>query len=98
VGIGDGQSDIDLSPAIDRYNFSELPPGTCFGRYHNDCQIALHARDEQDNEVSSRYFEMRDGGIYTRAPVMPSMLTLNTEIIRSDCLCYLMERLPLPGG
>lgn len=97
VGIGDGQSDIDLSPAIDRYNFSELPAGTCFGRYHNDCQIALQARDEQDKEVSSRYFEMRDGGIYTRVPVMPSMLTLNTEIIRSDCLCYLMERLPLPG-
>jgi hypothetical protein len=24
--------------------------------------------------------------------VMPSMLTLNTDVIRQDCLCYLMER------
>ncbi|MDZ7803888.1 M14 family metallopeptidase [Thiohalophilus sp.] len=98
VAVGDETADVDLSPAIDRYNFSELPPGTCFGRFRADCQLALHARDEQGNEVSGRYFELRDGGIYTRVPVMPSMLTLDAEIIRQDCLCYLMERLPLPGA
>ncbi|MFO8023773.1 M14 family metallopeptidase [Thiohalophilus sp.] len=98
VAVGDERADIDLSPAIDHYNFSELPPGTCFGRFRTDCERALHARDEQGNEVSSRYFELRDGGIYTRVPVMPSMLTLDAEIIRQDCLCYLMERLPLPGA
>lgn len=98
VAVGDAQADIDLSPAIDRYNFSELPVGTCFGRYHHGCRVALQAQDEQGREVSGRYFEHRDGGIYTRVPVMPSMLTLDADIIRQDCLCYLMERLPLPGA
>lgn len=98
LGVGDERADIDLSPAIDHYNFSELPPGTCFGRYREACKVALDARDEQGNEVSSRYFELRDGGIYTRVPVMPSMLTLDAEIIRQDCLCYLMERLPIPAA
>jgi hypothetical protein len=28
---------------------------------------------------------------------MPAMLTLDERIIRQDCLCYLMERYPLPA-
>ncbi|MFP4610560.1 MAG: M14 family metallopeptidase [Thiohalophilus sp.] len=96
IGVDDPRADIDLRPAIDHYNFSELPVGTCFGRYRHEGDIALEARDEQGNEVSGRYFALRNGRIYTRVPVMPSMLTLDTEIIRQDCLCYLMERLPLP--
>jgi hypothetical protein len=29
--------------------------------------------------------------------VMPAMLTRDERVIRQDCLCYLMERLPYPG-
>ncbi|TDY04327.1 M14 family metallopeptidase [Thiohalophilus thiocyanatoxydans] len=98
IGVDDPRADIDLSSAIDHYNFSELPVGTCFGHYRHGGDTALEARDELGNEVSGRYFELSDGRIYTRTPVMPSMLTLDTGIIRQDCLCYLMERLPLPTG
>jgi hypothetical protein len=28
---------------------------------------------------------------------MPSMLTVNTTIIRQDCLCYLMEKISIPA-
>ena len=31
--------------------------------------------------------------LFTTRPVMPSMFTLDTKIIRQDCLGYLMERL-----
>ena len=34
--------------------------------------------------MAERYFR--------RVPVMPSMLTCDPEVIRQDCLCYLMER------
>jgi succinylglutamate desuccinylase len=95
IGIDDNHADIDLIAEIDRFNFSELPAGTCLGHYRVDHDVVLQAWDEQGNEVSGRFFELRNGQIYTRVPVMPSMLTLNTDIIRQDCLCYLMERLPL---
>jgi hypothetical protein len=29
--------------------------------------------------------------------LMPAMLTRDERVIRQDCLCYLMERLPYPG-
>lgn len=98
IGIDDSEADIDLIAEIDHFNFSELPAGTRLGYYRHNGDVALQAWDELGNEVSGRFFELRDGAIYTRIPVMPSMLTLNTDIIRQDCLCYLMERLPLPGS
>ena len=43
--------------------------------------------------MTERYFEIRSGELRTRRPVMPSMLTMDEQVIRQDCLCYLMERL-----
>jgi succinylglutamate desuccinylase len=57
----------------------------------------LVAIDEDGCEVTHRYFEVRSGELRTRRAVMPSMLTLNEEVIRQDCLCYLMEKLDYHG-
>ncbi len=45
--------------------------------------------------VNALYFSYDNYEIRTRVPLMPSMLTLDSQVIRQDCLCYLMERLPL---
>ncbi|MFY9975774.1 MAG: peptidase M14, partial [Chromatiaceae bacterium] len=50
------------------------------------------ARDEQGQDVSDRYFLLADGEVRLRQGVMPSMLTRSQEVIRQDCLGYLMER------
>ncbi|MGB5563477.1 MAG: peptidase M14, partial [Sedimenticolaceae bacterium] len=52
----------------------------------------LDVRDEQDRQVAADYFDLEEGRLVTRVPVMPSMLTCDPEVIRQDCLCYLMER------
>jgi hypothetical protein len=57
------------------------------------CRQPLLVLDEDGREVTERYFEIRRGELRTRRPVMPSMLTLDEQVIRQDCLCYLMERL-----
>jgi len=49
-------------------------------------------RNDVGEEVGDRYFSIDEGEIRTILPLMPSMLTANTEAIRQDCLCYLMER------
>lgn len=39
----------------------------------------------------------RDGElIRSSRPVMPSMLMRDARVVRQDCLCYFMERFPLP--
>ncbi len=94
-GFGEDGRDLCLLPDIDRLNFNELPAGTAFGRVRDADVVPFEVQDEQGREVSERYFEIRDRWIQTRVPVMPSMLTLDRDVIRQDCLCYLMERLSL---
>lgn len=94
-GFGEQGGDLCLLPDIDRLNFNELPAGTAFGQVRETGIAPFDVRDEQGREVSQGYFEITDRWIQTRVPVMPSMLTLDLDVIRQDCLCYLMERLAL---
>ncbi len=71
-----------------------LPRGATFGRV-GEGRIPVIARDEAGNEVQQEHFVVESGEPRPREPIMPSMLTLNQEVIRQDCLCYLMERYSL---
>jgi hypothetical protein len=55
--------------------------------------LPVEAKAENGEDVSERFFELRDGELMFKRPTMPSMMTLNERVIRQDCLCYLMERL-----
>ncbi len=102
-GFGEQGYDIDFLADLERYNFRELPAGTVFGRVREGLGLPLRVQDEADAEVTARYFVVEEGELRTRRPVMPSMITRDTAVIRQDCLCYLMERYrldsspPLPG-
>ena len=100
VSFGFGRRDVDLSfePDLDRMNFRELPSGTRIAQVNRACAQALKICDENGAEVAERYFEVIGGELRTRQRVTPAMLTLDERIIRQDCLCYLMERCPLPAA
>jgi len=87
-----GRADILFSPELETLNFRELPPGTAFGRVKGPDRNYLEVRDEQGLDVYQRFFHVEDGELRLSTPIMPSMLTHNAEVIRQDCLCYLMER------
>lgn len=84
--------DITFPAEMDCLNFCELPIGAKFGRINTE-KAYLSVVNEQGQEIGDRYFQITDGEIILKKAVMPSMLTLNTDIVRQDCLCYLMERL-----
>jgi succinylglutamate desuccinylase len=86
-------ADLLFSRELEQFNFRELPPLTPLAQLKSP-SIRLEAWSEDGDEVADRFFENIDNRLYTRLPVMPSMLTMNEEVIRQDCLCYLMERLP----
>ncbi|MEM9155371.1 MAG: M14 family metallopeptidase [Cyanobacteria bacterium P01_F01_bin.33] len=91
-------SDILFPANLDRLNFRELNPNTPFANLSLCEPARLSVVDEDGNDVSDRYFYLKpDGTLVTRQTFMPSMLTLDARIIRQDCLCYLMERYPLPA-
>ena len=88
----DDDSAIRFSRNLDAMNFRELPVGSQIAECGARLEQPLDVRDEQDQPVAERYFMVERGRLVTRVPVMPSMLTCDPEVIRQDCLCYLMER------
>ena len=73
-------------------NFLDIPAGTVFGATNAKSDIPpFEVTNEQEADVFSQYFIVEDKQIKTRKPFIPAMITLNEEIVRQDCLCYLME-------
>lgn len=89
-------ADIAFVDAIDHFNFCELAEGTPWARIRDGGTLV--ALDDAGVDVTARHF-IGDGGLLRLArPAMPAMLTRDERVVRQDCLCYLMERLPLPEG
>jgi len=85
-----------LFPAeMDRWNFSEKPAGTRWAACETD-RFPLRAVNATGADLTSDFFEMRPDGIYLTRDVTPSMITLDTGIIRDDCFGYLMVRRDTP--
>jgi len=95
--FGQSPATVQFEPDLDHLNFRELEAGTRFARVLPNCATPLHIPDAGGDNRWQEFFALADGNLVLRRPLMPSMLTLDQRIIRQDCLCYLMERLPLPA-
>lgn len=91
--FADAAADLRLVADIDHLNFRELPAGSPLGWLREPGAVPLDVRDENDQPVFERFFGVEDGVLRTRRSFMPSMFTLDENVIRQDCLGYLMERL-----
>ncbi len=83
---------------LDHLNFRDLAPGTRLADVGARVALPLEVWDERGAQVAAQYFTVAGGELRLRQAVTPAMLTLDSRIIRQDCLCYLMERLPWPPG
>ena len=96
ISFDGGEADLMFVSEIDHFNFTELPEGVALGRLREGIELPLRALRESGRDITDKCFQVLDQVIYTRPKVMLSMLTKNSQIIRQDCLCYLMERLSPP--
>jgi succinylglutamate desuccinylase len=94
-GFGKTRADFILDRNLDHLNFQELPPGTVFGHLGDDSTARLLVLDEKGQEVDEKYLDYGGGEIRNKVTLMPSMLTLNREVILQDCLGYFMERMEI---
>ncbi|MFT3859018.1 MAG: M14 family metallopeptidase [Aquabacterium sp.] len=91
-GFDEPAAQLDLMAQLDHLNFVELQPGVVFGR--STVAMPLDVRDEAQGDVSQAFFAVREGQLMLTRAAMPAMLTLDKRVVRQDCLCYLMERVP----
>lgn len=94
-GFGSQAAPLCFADDIDHWNFRELPAGSVLARRRGN-GAHLEVRDEYGADAADEYLEIADGEIRLRRRFMPAMLTRDARVIRQDCLCYLMERFPLP--
>jgi hypothetical protein len=92
-GFEPGDVDLRLVEGLDHLNFRELPAHTVLGRVRDGAALRLDVSDEHGQDVYDRYFRIERNNLLTNCAFMPSMFTLDENVIRQDCLGYLMERL-----
>ncbi|MCW9030316.1 MAG: M14 family metallopeptidase [Gammaproteobacteria bacterium] len=92
-GIEQPKAKLNFIGNMDRLNFQELKAGTVLGHVNCGKSPCLEAINEAGEDVVEQYFSSEKGVLRFSVPLMPSMITLDEDIIRQDCLCYLMERL-----
>jgi len=76
---------------MDHWNFSTRKANTHWAKLNQEPNSPLRVFDENRDDVTDRFFRIQDHTLQLRRDVTPSMITLNSGIIRSDCLGYLME-------
>lgn len=92
----DQNADLLVTHDVETMNFSELDQGTFIGKIATSItSLPLSVKDDNNNEVADRYFRLDGNSIVTIGQIMPTMLSVDEDIIRKDCLCYLMERMHL---
>ncbi len=95
IGFEPDSAELSFIADLDRLNFREMPPGTRLASSANGHGQPLRARGHAGEDLSGQCFRHDAGQILTARPLMPAMLTRDRDIIRQDCLCYLMERISL---
>lgn len=85
---------LELLPDLDHHNFHALEAGALFGKTNHP--MPLEAVDESGTDRAADFFTVRNRKLRLRQTAIPAMLTAEERIIRQDCLCYLMEKLPHP--
>jgi len=93
---GDGlDTPLVLTGGMEAVNFHSLPTGTEFAATALPPSRALDVRDVADTPVTDEYFEVREGRLLLRHPVVPAMYTTDPLVVRQDCLCYFMSEMAL---
>lgn len=92
-----GSGKMTFARELDHMNFREIPAGTVFAYSLDHLNPRLTVTDEEGADVTPTFFSREEGALVLRRHVMPAMLSRDAELVRQDCLCYFMERMPLPA-
>ena len=85
----DADADLLFEPDFEDRNFTLFDPHQVFG--HTRVARPLAITDEQGLDITDDTVRIDDGCIFLNYTMMPAMITRNREVVRQDCLCYLLQ-------
>ncbi len=84
-------SDISFIQDLETKNFSYLPTGYHLGYLKNPELLRVY--DDFGVDVTHHYIKLIKSQLITNQMFIPSMFTKNIDVMKSDCLGYVMEKL-----
>jgi len=95
-GFNNGQAQVDFLADLDQLNFRDLKKHTLLAQLRTDEALPLVVQEIEGGLATRKYFVRQEGTLKTAKPMVLAMLTLDSTVIRQDCLCYVMEHYPIP--
>ena len=99
-GYEPGKHDVCFRRDLDHFNFgllekasvlAELKPGAFSGE-----ALPTAVTNEAGDAIAADFFEILDNRLVAKRDIIPSMATLDVNVIRQDCLFYVMEKMDFP--
>ena len=86
-------SSLCLIKELESLNFKKLPPGLLLGKTNSLKGIQLI--DKFGKNIFDQYFSIKNTNWLVKSSFIPSMLTKNLAIAKSDCLAYTMDKISI---
>lgn len=84
------EAELQLASDLEAMNFRPLPAGWIWGRTSR-ADGGIKVLDEHGADLTDDFFAVDHGALRLTQPVTPAMITRDIDIIRQDCLGYLMK-------
>ena len=94
AGKGDPQNTLLITDKLDQFNFSRVPAGAVWGKT-SAASRPIKLIDGTGRDIFDRFFSLAGKNWTVKTPFVPSMLTKNIPVAKSDCLGYIMEKVPV---
>jgi len=99
--FGEASAGVRVRPDLDHFNFGQLKEGQPIAELDDGNRMPVVATDNQGEDITRSLFSMNDGVLRASQILIPSMATTNVDVVRQDCLFYVMEEIALgnePGA
>lgn len=94
-GFENSEYDVRFRRDLDQFNFGCFEPEDCLAHLKSGTALPVTAIADSGDDIAAQLFVIRQNKLVTRNKLIPSMATLDTEIIRQDCLFYVMEEMSI---
>lgn len=88
--FGGSEATLRFPENFEKLNFGVLQEGELFARYQGQ-ESPFHVYNEKGEDIFDQYFTVLNNEVRIKQAVVPSMFTINKEVIRQDCLGYIMK-------
>lgn len=96
-GFGGTANQVNFRQDIDLHNFGSIPAGSVIAKIKPGVPMPLCVTNNHGTQITEDFFRIEGGALKANRSFIPSMASTDVDVVRQDCLFYVMEELALPS-